>query len=97
MRRWQEAGEEARVRRQCQRRHRRGLIEDHALAAEPVEMRQCDVHEAVRRQPIGSRRVKRDEEHRSWRSRRARASRAEGREQRSDREQQRFRHRCSTS
>ena len=56
----QEAGEEARVRGQRQRRHGRGLIEDDALARQPLEMRKRDVHEAVGRQPIGARGIEGD-------------------------------------
>jgi hypothetical protein len=55
-----EAGEEAGVCGQRERRHGCGLIEDDPFACEPLEMRARDVHEAVRGRPIGPRRVQGD-------------------------------------
>ncbi len=58
--RWHQAGEEAGVRRQRERRDRGRRVEHHALACEPLERGQRHVHEAVWRQPVGARRVERD-------------------------------------
>jgi hypothetical protein len=52
---------------QGQRRHRRRLMEDHALASQSFEVGHLDVHEAVRRQAIRAGRVERDQDHADWR------------------------------
>lgn len=70
----EETREEARVRRQRQRRDGRRPVEYDALPREPIERRHRHVHESVRRQPIGARRIERDnddvEVRDHWRGRR---------------------------
>ena len=61
-----EPGEQAGVRRQRQRRDRGRAIEDDAFARQPFQRRHRHIHQAVRRQPIGPRRVERDDDDVPW-------------------------------
>ena len=56
-------GEDRRMRRQRQRRHRLRLLEQHPLSRQPIEMRRLDVGKAIRADPIRPRRVQRDQQH----------------------------------
>ena len=65
MRRRQESGEKAHVRRQRQRRDGGRLVEHHTFTCEPLEMRHRGVHETVRRQAIRTSGVERDQQN-AW-------------------------------
>ena len=56
------SGEDRRMRRQCQRRHRLRLLEQHALSRQPIHVRRLDVREPVGPDPIRPGRVQRDEQ-----------------------------------
>lgn len=56
------AGEDAAVRRERQRRYRHRVLEQHALAREPVDRRCLDVPVAVRADAVGTRGVEGDDE-----------------------------------
>ena len=56
------SGEDRRVGRQRERRRRDGLLEEHALAREAIEVRRLDPGEPVRVDAVGACRVERDEQ-----------------------------------
>ena len=62
VRRRQQSREQTDVRRQRQRGNRERLLEQDAFARQPFQVGHADVHEPVRRQPVGSRRVQRHEQ-----------------------------------
>ena len=56
-------GEDRRVRRQRQRRHRLRLLEQHPLSRQPIQMRRLDIPEPIGPDPVRPRRVQRDQQH----------------------------------
>ena len=62
---WEESRENARMRRQGQRRYGNRLIEDHAFAGESIESGHRRAHVPIRRESVRSSGVERDQKNRA--------------------------------